>query len=476
MTDHKHDHDHQHGPDCDHGPANGPAHGAPLPHATSKGQSRRPAAAAASSGYNPMERVYAADGSLDRDYCAKRIPTLVDLLRAHPACFPARIDIDRLGEHLLAPDAQPIRDAADEAAFETALRAFSEHHLHDLVTVELQKSLHEGLVAIAKDEQVSRRDRAAAAVGIALLAVPPDAKGLRGRGIMDLLLRVTMEEQTAQEQMRKKARESENGISNEELNAFWAAHPALRWRHEERYRREVGHVLSEIEKGNVPIAISVDLALRGAATLLGAVAKAKAEGRMLDGKAAEEILRHPFVDDLLDDGPETVASRWRAEIAVIDKDTGAKADERREYRRLLESAVRLVEGRGPATDPILFYAYMKAVVQGHYFVRDAADLEAAKGVFTESGLSAHGTLAYAEYLAGVDSAAKHRIMVAAVEIWPEHEGIRAAATAMGLAEAAAAAAARQGPRYDEPSEDDDVLGESAGEDAGDDASAGGATA
>jgi hypothetical protein len=411
--------------------------------------------------WDPFERVYTAQGSIDREYASKRLPVLIELLRRHPSCFPARIDTGRLGEFLLRDDAKELRDAANQEAFEAALRGFSERHLHALVDTAMQKTLADALLEIARTEEMSRRDRAGAALGVALLSVPPDASGLRGRGLMDILLRVTMEEQTAQENMRRKARETEGGLSPEELSQFWQQYPALRWHHEERYRREVTHVLKAIEGDRVPPAISVDLALRGAARLLAAVAQAKSEGREVDSRGAEEVLRLPFVQDMADDGARVVGERWKAEVAST---AAMPSDERRAMLRTLDMGIRLVEEHGPGTDAILFYLYMRAVVQGHYFVRDVDELEAARPVFGSGGLDPSGALSYAAHLATRgDAAAQHRVLIAAFEIWPEDANVRAAVEAMGLREEAEAKSKRLGPTYEE-------------KDAGDPAKPGDATA
>ena len=414
-----------------------------------RGAPRRAAAPVAAQGpaWDPFERVYGPGGTIDRDYASKRLPVLVDLLRRHPACFATRIDVGRLGEMLSRPDSQEMRDAADQEAFEGALRKFSEAHLHELADQAMQQGLAEALMGIARDEAVTRRDRAAAALGVALLSVPPDAKGLRGRGIMDLVLRVTMEEQTAQEGLRKKARETEGGLGPDDLTTFWQTYPALRWQHEERYRREVTHVLKAIEHDEMPAAISVDLGMRGAAKLLAEVAAAKAEGRLVEAREAESILKVPFVQDMMEDGRTVVCARWRAEMANTDD---VRSDERRALLRSLEMGTRLVEEHGPGSDAILFYLYMRAVVQGHYHVRDEAELDAAKSLFAPAGLAADGAVTYAAHLAARgDFDSQHRVLVAGLEIWPDHAGVRAAAEAMGLAEEERARAVRHGPTYEE---------------------------
>lgn len=397
--------------------------------------------------FDPFARVYTDGGQIDREYASKRLPLLVEMLRRHPACFPVRIDVDDLSRTLLADDAAPVRDAPDEAAFEGALRAFSESHLHELVSEETQKALHGALTSLARDAGRPRRDRAAAAVGLAILGAPPDRRGLRGRGLFDLVLRVTMEEQTAQEQLRKKARESDDGLTPAELEAFWNQYPALRWRHEQRYRREVTAILHQIERGEIPPAISVDLGLRGAAILLAEVAKARAAGGIVEAKRAESILREPFVDDVLDEGGPLVVERWLADAAHAE---GMASDERRAFVRHLETAARIVAEGGPGADPVLFYLYLRAVVQGHYHVRDDAELEAAKPVFGVGGLSPEGVVGYADHLgARGDAAAQRRVILAAIELWPDHAGVRSAAEAFGDLQLGRVGGERLGPRYDE---------------------------
>ena len=81
------------------------------------------------------------------------------------------------------------------------------------------------MMEFARETVHSRRDRAAAAIGVALLSGMPDATGLRGRSLLDLVLRVTLEEVHALEELRKKGRETEGGITAEELEAFWASTP-----------------------------------------------------------------------------------------------------------------------------------------------------------------------------------------------------------------------------------------------------------
>jgi hypothetical protein len=410
-----------------------------------------PAAPASPAGdWNPFERVYGQGGAIDREYASKRLPTLVDLLRRNPACFPLRIDVARLGELLAEETSRALRESPAQDRFEEELRKFSEARLHELADEALQKQVADALMGLARDEALTRRDRAGAALGVALLATPPDPQGLRGRGLMDLILRVTMEEETAQEQLRKKARETEGGLSAEELNQFWEQYPALRWRHEERYRREVRHVLQAIEKEEMPPALSVDLGMRGAAKLLAAVAEAKAKGREVASHEAEQILRAPFVQDMMEDGGEVVVARWRAEMA---RPGDGRSAERRAVLRSLEMGARIVEEQGPGTDAVLFYLYLRAVVQGHYFVRDAGELEAAKELFAPTGLVPEGALAYAAHLRGRgDTAAEHRVLLAAFEIWPDDARIRAAAEAMGLREEAAAQKTRLGPNYEKGEE------------------------
>lgn len=412
--------------------------------------------------FDPFERVFTAAGTIDREYATKRLPVLVDMLRRHPALFPVRIDPEQLGRLLVAEDAAPVREAESEEAFETALRAFSEAHLHELAPLELQKTLHAALASLAKDRALSRRDRAGAALGVALLAAPPDATGLRGRGLLDLVLRVTMEEQTAQEQIRRKARETEGGLTPEDLETFWEQYPQLRWRHEERYRREVTNVLARIEKDELPPAVSVDLGLRGASLLLAEVARARAQGGRVEAKRAEQILRAPFPSDLLEEGGPLVVERWLSEAAHA---ASLPSDEKRAFVRTLETAARLVAEGGPGCDPILFYLYLRAVVQGHYFVRDAAELAAAKEIFAPGGLEAAGVLGYARHLAGRgDVAAQRRVLLAAIEIWPDREDVRAASTEFGELEMRRAGEERQGPTYDEHPEDAEEEPGGAGDD------------
>jgi hypothetical protein len=436
-------------------------------HGADAAPTRRGAAAVADAphgdaGFDPFAKVFRDDGAIDVEYAGKRIGALVELLRKHPGLFEFRIDSDVLSEKLLADDAKPVRDATGDDAFEDALRGFSRNHLHELVPEDLPIRLRAALMEYAREVVHSRRDRAAAAIGVALLSGVPDATGLRGRSLLDLVLRVTLEELHSLENLRKKGRETEGGLSATDLEAFWIEHPALRWRHEQRYRREVTKTLEEIEAGNLPAAISADLAMRGAHALLSEVARRKAGGKT-DAVQAQSFLREPFAQDMLDGGRDAVVARWRA---AYDADVGGTADDRRQFQRTLASAIRLVEEGGPGADAILFFAYMRAVVQGHYYVRDAAEAEAARGMFTETGLAASGAVTFAEHLeTRRDDDTLRRVAVAAVELWPDDARIRDVAQRVGEREQAAAEATRQGPTYLDAKTVDEEPAAAADEDA-----------
>src|SRR6185295_11663958 len=141
----------------------------------------------------------------------------VDILRKHPSFYEFRVDSDLLAEKLLADDAQPVRDASVDDVFEDALRNFSRAHLHEMVGAEMPGRLRAALMEYSRETVHSRRDRAAAAIGVALLSGVPDESGLRGRSFLDIVLRVTLEEVHALENLRKKGRETEGGLSTADL-------------------------------------------------------------------------------------------------------------------------------------------------------------------------------------------------------------------------------------------------------------------
>ena len=401
--------------------------------------------ASADSGYDPFAKIFGDDGAIDVEYAGKRIGTLVELLRKRPLFFEFRVDSDVLAEKLLAGDALPLRDAAGEDAFEDALRVFSRAHLHELVPDDLPVRLRAAFLEFSREVVHSRRDRAAAAIGVALLSGIPDVTGLRGRSLLDLVLRVTLEEVHALEELRKKGRETEGGVPEAELEAFWREYPAIRWNNEQRYRREVTKILEEVESGNMPALISADLAMRGAHALLSEVARRKADGGDTTPVQAQAVLREPYEQDFLDGGREVVVARLRA---ARDVDPGGTAEDRRRYQRIVSGALRIVEDAGPGADAILFFAYLRAVVNGQYYVRDQAEAEAARGMFTLEGLAPEGAAAFAKHLEKIgDIDTLHRVAMAAIELWPEDENLRAIAQAVGDRDAAAARATRQGPTF-----------------------------
>jgi hypothetical protein len=256
---------------------------------------------------------------------------------------------------------------------------------------------------------------------------------------------VTLEELHALEELRKKGREVEGGLSPDELESFWREYPALRWRHEQRYRREVTHTLEQIEAGNLPAAVSADVAMRGAHALLTEVARRRESGVAIEPVQAQAILREPFASDMLDGGRETVIGRWRAALAM---DPGGTAEDRRRFVRNLEVALRIVDDGGPGADAVLFYAYLRAVVGGHYFVRDQAEANSAREMFTATGLSAPGALKFADHLehrGDVDTL--RRVAMAGIELWPDDEPLRELARRVGDRDEAVAKATRQGPLY-----------------------------
>jgi hypothetical protein len=411
------------------------------------GAARRPSPrggqAPADAAFDPFAKVFKDDGTLDVEYSGKRIPALVELLRKETNFFEFRIDSDVLADKLLADDAQPVRDASVDDVFEDALRNFSRAHLHEMVGDEMPSRLRAALMEFSREAVHSRRDRAAAAIGVALLSGMPDATGLRGRSFLDIVLRVTLEEVHALERLRAKGRETEGGLAPEALEAFWREYPALKWRHEQRYRREVTQSLEQIEAGAMPASISADLAMRGAHALLSEVARRRAVGDKVEPVHAQAVLRGPYEDDMLDGGRDAVIARWRA---ALEMQTGGAADDRRQFQRTLSTALRIVEDGGPGADAILFYAYMRAVVQGHYYVRDAAEADSAREMFTGSGLSSAGALKFARHVESIgDAATLRRIALAALQLWPEDADVRALAEKVGASEQAAALKARQGP-------------------------------
>jgi SEC-C motif-containing protein len=414
---------------------------------TTAGAHRHDAApdAGADPGFDPFAKIFRDDGAIDVEYAGKRIGTLVELLRKRPLFFEFRVDADLLAEKLLAGDAVPLRDAQGEDAFEDALRAFSKARLHELVPDDLPVRLRAAFLEFSRETVHSRRDRAAAAIGVALLSGVPDATGLRGRSLLDLVLRVTLEEVHALEELRRKGRETEGGLPEAELDAFWREYPAIRWNNEQRYRREVTKILEEIDQGNMPAVISADLAMRGAHALLTEVARRKAEGGDTSPVQAQAVLREPYEQDFLDGGREVVVGRLRA---ARDVDPGGTGDDRRRYQRIVSGALRIVEDAGPGADAILFYSYLRAVVNGQYYVRDRAEAEAARGMFTVAGLAPEGAAAFAKYLEEIgDTDTLRRVAIAAIELWPDDENLRAVAQAVGDRDAAAARATRQGPTF-----------------------------
>ena len=401
--------------------------------------------AEADTGFDPFAKVFNDDGAIDVEYAGKRIGTLVELLRKRQQFFEFRVDPEVLAEKLLAPGALPLRDAQGEDAFEDALRAFSKSHLHELVPDDLPVRLRAAFLEFSREVVHSRRDRAAAAIGVALLSGVPDPTGLRGRSLLDLVLRVTLEEVHALEELRRKGRETEGGLPEAELDAFWREYPAIRWNNEQRYRREVTKILEEIEAGNLPAVISADLAMRGAQALLSEVARRKAQGGDTTPVHAQAVLREPYEQDFLDGGREVVIGRLRA---ASEMDPGGTGDDRRRYHRNVGSALRIVQDAGPGADAILFFSYLRAVVNGQYYVRDQAEAEAARGMFTVSGLAPEGAASFARYLEKLgDTDTLRRVAIAAIELWPDDEQVRAIAQAVGDREAAAARATRQGPTF-----------------------------
>ncbi len=400
---------------------------------------------AADDGFDPFARLFTSDGSIDQAHLEKRIPELVSLLRNQPACFGLRLDHDALASRLLADDADGLRGAQDEKEFEAVLGDFSREHLHELCNEEMAEGARSLLAQLAGAE-LPHKERVAAAIGVTLLSGPPDEHGLVGRTVHDFIFRITLEEVHAKERIRKLARETEGGLSSEELSDFWNTYPALRHRFEERYRREVTHVLQQIEADSFPLGFSIDLALRGTAALHEEVARVRGSSGEGKPRQAQEILREPFASDMLDGGKELVLERWRTGSSEVK----GSAKERRAYARTVETAIRLVGDNGPGADAILFYSYLQSVAEGRFFVEDAQEAEVAREVFAQDGLSTDGVIAYADHQrrAGRGATAR-RLLLAALELWPENEAVRAGAEALGDSDMDKARTEPQGPIYDD---------------------------
>jgi len=408
-----------------------------------------------SDGFNPYAKMFGPEGKLDTEYVNRRIPTLVELLRRHPGCFPIRLEHDDLGQRLLAEDAADLREATEEAAFETALAAFSRAYLHEFVDEGLRKDTEALLRAMTTQTDLTRRQRVAAAIGLTLLSGVPDDRGPSGRGVFDLVFRVTLEELHAQERIRKLSSETKGGLPAKDLEKFWAEYPALRFRFEQRYRREVTRVVQAIEERNFPMAISLDLALRGTAALTQEVRSAREDSNSVESSRVHDLLRDPFQSDLLDGGRDLVLARW----ATAAQNVRGASDDRRAYERTVETAIRIVTSGGPGSDVILFAAYLHAIADGRFHVDDPDEAEAARPIFGDEGLSLDGALGYADFHAKKgNTEVAHRITLAALEVWPDDETVRARAEAMGSQELDDARDVRQGPTYLEDDEDAEVDG------------------
>ena len=413
-----------------------------------------------SDGFDPYAKMFDADGQLDQEYVRKRVPTLVDLLREHAGCYSLRVDHEQLAAHLLKDDAAALRSADDQEAFERALSAFSRKHLHEVLDDDIVDRARTVFGNLTRDVDLSRRGRVAAAIGLTFLSGVPDQHGQVGRPLFDLMFRVSLEELHAQERLRLLAAETEGGLPPEDLEKFWTTYPALRYAYEQRYRREVTRVLQEIEEGNFPLGISVDLALRGIHQLQTAALAAQESGATFDQAAAQNHLREPFADDMLDGGSEEVIDRWQRAADSVK----GPADARRAYVRAVSSAIRLVVDGGPGGDAVLFYAYLHAIVEGQFHIEEPEEADVARGVFNDVGLTPDGVLAYVKYQESKDRLeAAHRLASAALATWPEHEGVVALASVLADAQMVAAAEGRQGPTYEEKDSEDDA-------DAPDDAS------
>ncbi len=396
---------------------------------------------------DPAEGLYAKDGELDPAEIGRRVPALTSLLRTHEDCFDLRIETEALAECLASEAGSSVRDATADDDLEAALRELSRDHLHEIVEDKLVVASLLVLQRLADDTSLSRKRRRAAAAGVALTGGLPDAQGVRGRGLLDLLLRVTLEELHAQEMLRRRAAESVDGLSAKELEEFWDQYPALRHRLEERYRKEVEAVLEDIEGGVVPAAVSVDLAVRGAHRLLEAAAAHSRDGTELDGDAVRDLLATTFESDLLDGGRGMVVARWKTvqqETAAVESEAGERLSS------AAARAIRIVGPGSPAGEMVLFHVYMRAVMDGSFYIRDEDEAAAAREVFGEGGLRSEGVLAFADFLrerGDVDH--EQRVLLAGIELWPDHEGIRDAATRAAAARMEQARRVRHGPTYEE---------------------------
>lgn len=412
---------------------------------------RAPAPAAVpsvgSDGFDPYAKLFLADGRIDPDYLRKRIPSLVDLLRHHPALLSIRVDHEELGRRLLDDEAAALRDAADQSAFEEALAGYSRAHLHDLLDDDILARSHQLLRTLSLDVELSRRDRVAAAIGLTFVSGAPDTHGVVGRAFFDLVFRVSLEELHAQERLRQLAAETEGGLSPEELETFWKTYPALRYAYEQRYRREVTRVLQQIEEGNFPLGISIDLALRGIHRLQAAALEARESGAVFDQVAAQKSLREPFGNDMLDGGPETATSRWRRAADTVQ----GSARDRRAYVRTVDSAIRLVQDGGPGGEAVLFYTYLHAIVEGQFHIEEQEEAEVARGVFDAAhGLATEGVIGYADYhVTRGRTHASRRLVAAAFEIWPDDDRVRTLAERHAQELMEEARATPQGPLYEE---------------------------
>ncbi len=376
---------------------------------------------------DPAADLFGADGALDMSVVGRRLRTLHELLRKHDDCLDLRADVDRLTEMLAGDEGRAIREAPTEDTADEAIRVFSRDAVRQL------KSLSD-------DEELSRKKRRAAAVGVALAGSLLDTLGFRGHGLADVLLRVTLEETHAHQALVQRGR-AEGGLDTKELAAFWSEYPAVRKRFEQAYRRNVARVLDDIDHDVMPESVSIDLAIRGVHKLLLASAETPAS-EPIPADRVRQLLLETFEDDMLDGGRALVLSRWQSISAETDRDERS--------RRAAARAALIASSPSPGSEAVYFQAYARAVISGFFHVRTQEEAAAARGAFGDDGLRADGLLAFGRHLR--EAGWHHdvsRVLEAAYELWPSHDGVRVALKLDAEHRMSDARGHRLGPRYEE---------------------------
>jgi hypothetical protein len=382
---------------------------------------------------NPFRRIFNDDGSVNQEYVLSRLGHLEKVMQTEEAFLGLRFDREVL-EGLLARREDLFQRASEDQGFEPVFREFAEFALAELVTAEFDEGAKELLRAAVQNQQLSRRDRAAAACGL-VLSLPGEGEPVQPHHenpFFDLILRVTYNESVARAEFLSSL-DKEEELSEMEREAkiqeFLRRVPALLFELKEGFRKMMERALTSYERGEYSFGMGMDMLLHGVREVRILTQKFEEE----EGEAYTDTQKADFsetfgqaiADSFSEDIGEDEEEELFARMGTFLED--AKEAGKGEAEQGLSAALSLMYQNPEVKHRLLLAAYHESVTGKRIFA-DAEEEKEAIALY-ESPFDVEPYLEYGDRLIETGQTTRaERVFRSALEFFPEDQDVRARLT------------------------------------------------